>query len=60
MHGNSVSDYELQEWFEFKIPRLKFPETISQRIGRSDDSTANRRCLFILGGKASGEYFTKI
>jgi hypothetical protein len=28
MHGICF-DYELQEWFEFKIRRLKFPETIS-------------------------------
>jgi hypothetical protein len=34
MHGICF-DYELQEWFEFKIRRLKFPETISSTLGSS-------------------------
>jgi hypothetical protein len=53
MHGICF-DYELQEWFEFKIRRLKFPETISSTPWVADDFNIKSAAKIVwLGGKPS-------
>jgi hypothetical protein len=51
---------ELQEWFEFKIRRLKFPRLYLQRLEVADDFNIKSAAKIVwLGGKPSVEYFTK-
>lgn len=60
MHGICF-DYELQDWFEFKIPKTKIaPDFIFDAL--QDDSNLNVKPtakIVWLGGKPSVEHFTK-
>jgi hypothetical protein len=51
MHGICF-DYELQEWFEFKIPKTKISETISSTL-REDFNIKSAAKIVWLGGKPS-------
>jgi hypothetical protein len=56
----SVSDYELQDWFEFKIPKTKIWRLYLNAFGSADDFNIKPAAKIVwLGGKPSVEYFTK-
>jgi hypothetical protein len=60
MHGICF-DYELQEWFEFKIPKTKISgDYIFNALEVSDDFNIKPAAKIVwLGGKPSVEHFTK-
>jgi hypothetical protein len=60
MHGICF-DYELQEWFDFKIPKTKIPfDYISNSLEEEEDFNIKPTAKVIwLGGKPFIEHFTK-
>ncbi|WP_343695150.1 radical SAM protein [Flavobacterium sp.] len=60
MHGICF-DYELQDWFDFKIPKTKIhPDFIFNALEEQNDfSTKPNAKVVWLGGKPSVEIFTK-
>ena len=60
MHGICF-DYELQDWFDFKIPRTKIaPDFIVHRLERDHHLNVKPSAKIIwLGGKPQTEIFTK-
>lgn len=60
MHGICF-DYELQDWFDFKIPKTKIdPDFIFNALEEGNDfSTKPNAKVVWLGGKPSVEHFTK-
>ncbi len=60
MHGICF-DYELQEWFDFKIPRTKIhPDFIADALEEEENFTIKPTAKIAwLGGKPSIEHFTK-
>jgi hypothetical protein len=64
MHGICF-DYELQEWFDFKIPKTKIPpDFISNALEEEEDCFVPRNDkptskILWLGGKPFVEHFTK-
>jgi len=60
MHGICF-DYELQEWFEFKIPKTKIhPDFIANALEEDEDFNIKPTAKIVwLGGKPLVEYFTK-
>ena len=60
MHGICF-DYELQDWFDFKIPKTKIdPDFIFNALEEANDfSTKPNAKVVWLGGKPSVEHFTK-
>jgi radical SAM superfamily enzyme YgiQ (UPF0313 family) len=60
MHGICF-DYELQEWFDFKIPKTKIhPDFIANALEEDEDFNIKPTAKIVwLGGKPLVEYFTK-
>ena len=60
MHGICF-DYELQDWFEFKIPKTKIsPDFIFDALQEDDDFNIKPTAKIVwLGGKPFTEHFTK-
>jgi hypothetical protein len=60
MHGICF-DYELQEWFEFKIPKTKIhPDFIANALEEVEDFNIKPTAKIVwLGGKPFAETFTK-
>lgn len=60
MHGICF-DYELQEWFDFKIPKTKIdPDFIFNALEEGNDFNTKPNAKVVwLGGKPSVEHFTK-
>jgi hypothetical protein len=60
MHGICF-DYELQDWFEFKIPKTKIsPDFIFDALQEEEDFNIKPTAKIVwLGGKPFVEYFTK-
>ena len=60
MHGICF-DYELQDWFEFKIPKTKIsPDFIFDALQEENDFNSKPTAKIVwLGGKPFVEYFTK-
>ncbi|MFA9191720.1 B12-binding domain-containing radical SAM protein [Flavobacterium sp. FZUC8N2.13] len=60
MHGICF-DYELQDWFEFKIPKTKIhPDFIANALEESEDFNIKPTAKIVwLGGKPFVEHFTK-
>jgi hypothetical protein len=60
MHGICF-DYELQEWFDFKIPRTKIhPDFIANALEDDDHYNIKPTAKIVwLGGKPVVDYFTK-
>jgi len=60
MHGICF-DYELQEWFDFKIPKTKIqPDFIVHALEETEDFNIKPTAKIVwLGGKPSVEHFTK-
>ncbi|MCZ8228375.1 B12-binding domain-containing radical SAM protein [Flavobacterium sp.] len=60
MHGICF-DFELQEWFDFKIPKTKIhPDFIFNALQEEESFTTKPTAKVVwLGGKPSVEYFTK-
>ncbi|MGZ9735822.1 B12-binding domain-containing radical SAM protein [Flavobacterium sp. GNP002] len=60
MHGICF-DYELQDWFEFKIPKSKIsPDFIFDALQEDDDFNSKPTAKIVwLGGKPFVEHFTK-
>ena len=60
MHGICF-DYELQDWFEFKIPKTKItPDFIFDALQEAEDFNTKATAKIVwLGGKPLTEYFTK-
>jgi hypothetical protein len=60
MHGICF-DYELQEWFDFKIPKTKIhPDFITNALEEEDDFNIKPTAKILwLGGKPLIEHFTK-
>ncbi|MFV5695611.1 B12-binding domain-containing radical SAM protein [Flavobacterium sp. LB3P122] len=60
MHGICF-DYELQDWFEFKIPKTKIsPDFIFDALQEDNDFNIKPTAKIVwLGGKPFIEYFTK-
>jgi len=60
MHGICF-DYELQEWFDFKIPKTKIhPDFIANALEEEEDFNIKPTAKIVwLGGKPLVEYFTK-
>ena len=60
MHGICF-DYELQDWFEFKIPKTKIsPDFIFDALHEEDDFNIKPTAKIVwLGGKPFVEHFTK-
>ncbi|MBP6758983.1 MAG: radical SAM protein [Flavobacterium sp.] len=60
MHGICF-DYELQEWFDFKIPKAKIhPDFIVNALEEAEDFNIKPTAKIVwLGGKPVMEYFTK-
>jgi len=60
MHGICF-DYELQDWFDFKIPRTKIPADFIEKALNDGDqfNTKPTAKVVWIGGKPSTEYFTK-
>ena len=60
MHGICF-DYELQDWFEFKIPKTKIsPDFIFDSLQEDDDFNIKPTAKIVwLGGKPFVEHFTK-
>jgi hypothetical protein len=60
MHGICF-DYELQDWFEFKIPKTKIhPDFIANALEEAEDFNIKPTAKIVwLGGKPLVEHFTK-
>lgn len=60
MHGICF-DYELQDWFDFKIPKTKIdPDFIFNALEEGNDFNTKPNAKVVwLGGKPSVEHFTK-
>ncbi|WP_064715299.1 B12-binding domain-containing radical SAM protein [Flavobacterium succinicans] len=60
MHGICF-DFELQEWFDFKIPKTKIhPDFIFNALKEEENFTTKPTAKVVwLGGKPTVEYFTK-
>jgi hypothetical protein len=60
MHGICF-DYELQEWFDFKIPKTKIhPDFITNALVEEEDFNVKPTAKIVwLGGKPMVEHFTK-
>ncbi|TRX16096.1 B12-binding domain-containing radical SAM protein [Flavobacterium franklandianum] len=60
MHGICF-DYELQEWFDFKIPKTKIhPDFVANALEEEDDFNIKPTAKIVwLGGKPIVEHFTK-
>lgn len=60
MHGICF-DYELQDWFDFKIPRTKIPKDFIEKALNEDNhfNTKPTAKVVWLGSKADAEFFTK-
>jgi hypothetical protein len=60
MHGICF-DYELQEWFDFKIPKTKIhPDFIANALETEEEFKIKPTAKIVwLGGKPHVEYFTK-
>ena len=60
MHGICF-DYELQEWFDFKIPKTKIhPDFIANALEEAEDFNIKPTAKIVwLGGKPVVEHFTK-
>jgi hypothetical protein len=60
MHGICF-DYELQDWFDFKIPKTKIhPDFISNALEEAEDFNIKSTAKIVwLGGKPTIDYFTK-
>jgi hypothetical protein len=60
MHGICF-DYELQEWFDFKIPKTKIhPDFIANALVEEENFNVKSTAKIVwLGGKPMVEYFTK-
>ena len=60
MHGICF-DYELHEWFDFKIPKTKIhPDFISNALEEEEDFNVKPTAKIVwLGGKPLVDYFTK-
>ncbi|WP_366184216.1 B12-binding domain-containing radical SAM protein [Flavobacterium ovatum] len=60
MHGICF-DYELQDWFDFKIPKTKIPANFIQKALEKDAILTTKPTAKIvwLGGKPEVEHFTK-
>jgi len=60
MHGICF-DYELQDWFDFKIPRTKIPSDFILKALNQDDTFNTKPTAKVvwLGGKPTIENFTK-
>jgi hypothetical protein len=60
MHGICF-DFELQEWFDFKIPKTKIhPDFIANALEVEEEFNTKPTAKIIwLGGKPSVEHFTK-
>ena len=60
MHGICF-DYELQDWFDFKVPKTKIhPDFIMDALHEPEDVNIRPTAKIVwLGGKASVEHFTK-
>nr|WP_315170073.1 B12-binding domain-containing radical SAM protein [uncultured Flavobacterium sp.] len=60
MHGICF-DFELQEWFDFKIPKTKIhPDFIFNALQEEENFTTKPTAKVVwLGGKPTVEYFTK-
>ena len=60
MHGICF-DYELQDWFDFKIPKTTIsPDFIFDALQEEGDFTSKPNAKIVwLGGKPAVEYFTK-
>ncbi len=60
MHGICF-DYELQDWFDFKIPRTKIPADFIEKALTEDQSFNTKPTAKIvwLGTKPEAEYFVK-
>ncbi|WP_316807990.1 radical SAM protein [Pedobacter agri] len=60
MHGICF-DYELQDWFDFKIPRTKISADFIERALNDDNNFNTKPTAKVvwIGGKPSAEFFTK-
>jgi hypothetical protein len=60
MHGICF-DYELQDWFDFKIPKTKIhPDFIFNALEEQNDFNTKPNAKVVwLGGEPAAEYFTK-
>lgn len=60
MHGICF-DYELQDWFDFKIPRTKIADDFIERALNDDNNFNTKPTAKVvwIGGKPSAEFFTK-
>ena len=60
MHGICF-DYELQDWFDFKIPKTRIhPDFITDALAEDDDFNIKPTAKIVwLGGKPSVAHFTK-
>ncbi|MFW0715264.1 B12-binding domain-containing radical SAM protein [Pedobacter sp. N23S346] len=60
MHGICF-DYELQDWFDFKIPRTKIPEDFIEKALNEDQNFNTKPTAKVvwLGTNPEAEYFTK-
>ena len=60
MHGICF-DYELQDWFDFKIPRTKIPKDFIEKALNEENhfNTKPTAKVVWLGSQADAEFFTK-
>ena len=60
MHGICF-DYELQDWFDFKIPRTKIADDFIERALNDENNFNTKPTAKVvwIGGKPSAEFFTK-
>ncbi|WP_316799529.1 radical SAM protein [Pedobacter frigidisoli] len=60
MHGICF-DYELQDWFDFKIPRTKIPRDFIERALNDENqfNTKPTAKVVWIGGQPDAEFFTK-
>ena len=60
MHGICF-DYELQDWFDFKIPRTKIPNDFIEKAINEDNNFNTKPTAKVvwLGSNPDAEYFTK-
>ena len=60
MHGICL-DYELQDWFDFKIPRTKIPADFIEKALNDDNQFSTKLTAKVvwIGGSPSAEFFTK-
>ncbi|MFC4210607.1 B12-binding domain-containing radical SAM protein [Pedobacter lithocola] len=60
MHGICF-DYELQDWFDFKIPKTRIPHDFIEKALKEDNHFQTKPTAKVvwIGGKPLTEYFTK-